>query len=204
MKPNDYQKAAARTEYTPLYFNDQSGQPSQRLSRLDHAAKGMNTEQAELDDMLKKHLIYGKPFDEINVLEECGDVLWYVALALRAIDVEMGMLFPARPALPTGQPKLMQLDSAVKRMNRSQARFNNDLELYRTGMINEGAITVLSTCTNMIDAVNAALFICGFTMEEAMERNIAKLMKRYPDKFTSEAALNRDLDAERRTLENAE
>lgn len=203
MKPNEYQKAAARTEYTPLYFNNQSGQPSQLLSHLDHAAKGMNTEQAELDDMLKKHLIYGKPFDDVNVLEECGDVLWYVALALRAIDVEMMMLWP--PRIPTFSPslatKLMRIDSAVKDMNRAQAMLNFDLELYRAGVIGEGGIGVLATSSKMLDAVNAALIACGYTMEQAMERNIAKLMKRYPDKFTSEAALNRNLDAERATLE---
>lgn len=203
MKPNEYQKAAERTAHTPLYFNDQNGRPSQLLSHLDHAAKGMNTEQGELDDMLKKHLIYGKPFDDVNVLEECGDVLWYVALALRAIDVEMGMLWP--PRVPTFPPslitKLMRIDSAVKDMNRAQAMLNFDLELYRAGVIGEGGIGVLATSSKMLDAVNAALVACGYTMEQAMDRNIAKLMKRYPDKFTSEAALNRDLDGERATLE---
>ncbi|MHA1170303.1 MAG: nucleoside triphosphate pyrophosphohydrolase family protein, partial [Candidatus Hodarchaeales archaeon] len=36
----------------------------------------------------------------------------------------------------------------------------------------------------------------GSSFEEVMEMNIAKLKKRYPEKFTSEDALNRDLDAE--------
>ncbi len=34
-----------------------------------------------------------------------------------------------------------------------------------------------------------------------MERNIAKLQARYPDKFTQEQALNRDTDNERKILE---
>lgn len=37
--------------------------------------------------------------------------------------------------------------------------------------------------------------------EKLMDNNIDKLRKRFPDKFTSEAALNRDLDAERKELE---
>jgi NTP pyrophosphatase (non-canonical NTP hydrolase) len=41
----------------------------------------------------------------------------------------------------------------------------------------------------------------GTTVEEEMERNITKLAKRYPEKFTSEAAINRDLEAERKVLE---
>ena len=41
------------------------------------------------------------------------------------------------------------------------------------------------------------------TMEQVATMNIQKLAKRYPDKFTEHAALNRDLDAERKVLESA-
>lgn len=37
--------------------------------------------------------------------------------------------------------------------------------------------------------------------EDDLETNIAKLKARYPDKFTSENAINRDLEAERQILE---
>lgn len=37
----------------------------------------------------------------------------------------------------------------------------------------------------------------GLNMEVIMERNIAKLKARYPDRFTQDAALNRDADRER-------
>ena len=40
----------------------------------------------------------------------------------------------------------------------------------------------------------------GFTLEECLIKNIAKLYKRYPDKFTEEKALNRDLESEYKTL----
>jgi NTP pyrophosphatase (non-canonical NTP hydrolase) len=41
----------------------------------------------------------------------------------------------------------------------------------------------------------------GVSLEEIAKRNIAKLAKRYPEKFTAELALNRDLTAERQVLE---
>lgn len=41
----------------------------------------------------------------------------------------------------------------------------------------------------------------GFTLEEAAATNIAKLRKRYPERFTGEAAINRDTKAEREVLE---
>ena len=37
-----------------------------------------------------------------------------------------------------------------------------------------------------------------------LEKNIAKLKKRYPEKFTSEHAINRDVEAERKLLEDNE
>jgi NTP pyrophosphatase (non-canonical NTP hydrolase) len=42
----------------------------------------------------------------------------------------------------------------------------------------------------------------NFTLEEVMELNINKLKARYGDKFTEEAALNRNLVKERDVLEN--
>jgi NTP pyrophosphatase (non-canonical NTP hydrolase) len=38
-------------------------------------------------------------------------------------------------------------------------------------------------------------------LEDIMETNIAKLKARYPNKFTSEDAINRDLETERKILE---
>lgn len=41
----------------------------------------------------------------------------------------------------------------------------------------------------------------GLTFEECMARNIEKLRTRYPNKFTEHDAVNRDLEAERKVLE---
>lgn len=41
----------------------------------------------------------------------------------------------------------------------------------------------------------------NFDLEEILATNIAKLQKRFPEKFTSEYAINRNLDAEREILE---
>lgn len=41
----------------------------------------------------------------------------------------------------------------------------------------------------------------GWDLEEIMATNIAKLQARYPDKFTNEKAINRDLLTERKILE---
>lgn len=53
---------------------------------LLHAGIGLATEGGEFLDALKKHIFYGKPLDTVNLAEELGDILWYVALAMRALD----------------------------------------------------------------------------------------------------------------------
>lgn len=91
-----------------------------------HAAMGICTESGELMDALKKHLIYGQPIDVTNVIEEAGDLFWYVAILAHAFN---------------------------------------------------------------------------FTFEESMERNIEKLKARYPNRFNEKDAQLRNLEKERKVLE---
>ena len=46
--------------------------------------------------------------------------------------------------------------------------------------------------------------VLGVSMNEVLTTNIAKLQTRYPEKFTEEAALVRDLDKERGILDNTD
>lgn len=91
-----------------------------------HMVLGMITETGELADVFKKNMAYNKDIDWVNVKEEIGDLMFYVA------------------------------------------NFCN---------------------------------INHFDLEQIMETNIEKLRARYPEKFTSENALNRNIDKERQILE---
>jgi NTP pyrophosphatase (non-canonical NTP hydrolase) len=53
--------------------------------RILHAAMGLCTESGELMDAVKKHLLYGKDIDYINLQEEAGDMFWYAALLADAV-----------------------------------------------------------------------------------------------------------------------
>lgn len=61
--------------------------------RLLHASIGIQTEGGELSDALKRHVFYGKPIDKINLVEEAGDLLWYIAVLLNALgsDFDIAM-----------------------------------------------------------------------------------------------------------------
>jgi NTP pyrophosphatase (non-canonical NTP hydrolase) len=55
---------------------------------LLHAAMGISTEAGELMDAFKRKIFYGKPLDVVNVKEEIGDLMWYVAILLRELDLD--------------------------------------------------------------------------------------------------------------------
>lgn len=78
MDANEYQRACLRTE------RPQQLRISIDTARVLHGAIGLGTEAGELLDNVKRALFYGREVDKVNVLEECGDALWYIAVALEA------------------------------------------------------------------------------------------------------------------------
>ena len=119
---SNYQKEAHNTEVS---INGDIKGKCGRAARLLHGAIGIATESGEILDQLKKHIYYDKELDKLNIAEEIGDVMWYVALLCNTL---------------------------------------------------------------------------GIDLEEVMETNIHKLKVRYPEKFSTDKALNRDLKAEKETL----
>ncbi len=79
----DYIEQAIRTEseVTCLEFGETD-------TRILHAAMGMVTEAGEFLDALKKSFYYGKKNDLINLKEELGDILWYMAIAMSALGTD--------------------------------------------------------------------------------------------------------------------
>ena len=92
MTPNEYQVLSLVTEYTPDFVrlkdkdgNDRSPEHNMMVARALHACLGLMSEAGEIADALKKHIIYSKELDLINLMEEAGDQTWYIALLLSAI-----------------------------------------------------------------------------------------------------------------------
>jgi NTP pyrophosphatase (non-canonical NTP hydrolase) len=53
------------------------------LSQVLVGALKLNSESGELADAIVKHISYNQPLDVENILEECGDLCWYIALITR-------------------------------------------------------------------------------------------------------------------------
>lgn len=87
----DRVKLATRTE-SPVNDEMIARFSDPRFIRLLHAAMGMVTEAGEFIDQLKKHGFYGKPLDEVNLMEELGDQDWYMNLACDILGATMEMI----------------------------------------------------------------------------------------------------------------
>lgn len=90
MSGNAYQELADRT--APKSYNcfrTTIDNTEDKSIELIHAQFGICSESGELADALKKWLIYGQQLDKQNIREECGDLMWYIALALKSVDMEM-------------------------------------------------------------------------------------------------------------------
>jgi NTP pyrophosphatase (non-canonical NTP hydrolase) len=86
MTPNEYQNEVMRTAPTDP---DLKPALSNVTSQLLHAHLGITTELGEFASPLKKRLMYGQTLDITNMVEECGDMLWYISLALNALGVDL-------------------------------------------------------------------------------------------------------------------
>ena len=128
---NEYVEVSGRTNLSAEQRGEVRGRLNDDLVDLFHASIGMTTEVGELSDVVKKHLFYNKPIDWVNLAEEIGDIMWYVALAARVVEKN------------TGKP-----------------------------------------------------------LSRILDENINKLKKRYPDSFSYDKAVSRDLVGERKELES--
>lgn len=73
-----------------------------------HAAVGIAGEAGEVVDAVKKAWAYGKPLDKTNLVEELGDVMFYVQAMANTIGVSMEEITAANVAklskrYPTGE-----------------------------------------------------------------------------------------------------
>ena len=111
MEPNEYQKLAAKTEcdqaaarerlmaFRP-YQDIATSMDSSRLFpvRMNHALMGMAGEVGELATAIENWLQYGRPLDVVNIKEELGDLLWYMALMCNASHISLEEVMEANIA----------------------------------------------------------------------------------------------------------
>lgn len=178
-----YRKLAPRTfaridaNYAGLVFNPLA----KRLDEL-HCVIGFVTEAAEFWQGFFKE-------DEVNMQEELGDLLWYMANLENLRDLPMRQLQDR--LIVDSTMSLTELCDELLDVYKKRIFYNTDKH---DAKIN-----------HFIGAIKACVIeICieyKFDVPKMLENNIDKLRARYPEKFTTEDADNRDLSKERKILE---
>jgi NTP pyrophosphatase (non-canonical NTP hydrolase) len=87
MNPSEYMRAVMVTESKDFESILARLGPSAKLPalRVLHSACGICNEAGELMEIVKKYVFYGKDVDRTHMLEELGDLLWYISLSLDAL-----------------------------------------------------------------------------------------------------------------------
>ncbi len=83
MNMKQYSKKALTTDYA-TYNDFHTGDAS---ARLDYATIGLVTESAKILNIIKKTKKNLSPLDKKVVLEELGDLLWYLNLTIDELDL---------------------------------------------------------------------------------------------------------------------
>lgn len=148
---------------------------------------------AELLDHIKKHVFYGKPVNPLNREK----ALEQMHTALHALT------------------NLTDIDDDVEDLEVNPRIFHHIIGIItEAGELAENLLGQITNPYEPIDGTNIAeecgdtnwyiaclLDELGVGFEDTLHKIISKLKARYPDKFDSNRAINRDIDNERAILE---
>lgn len=163
---------------------------------LRHASLGIRTELGELLDIFKKNLFYNKPIDMINFKEELGDLCWYPAISARIFNFD-----PKVYSIVILNHEEDNYKTLINKLNTVFIDYANLIDDY-SEHLNFIDYEYINEKTKYLFAfIKAVAERFNFTFEDVLETNIRKLRLRFPQKFTEEKALNRDLINERKILE---
>jgi NTP pyrophosphatase (non-canonical NTP hydrolase) len=153
------------------------------VNNVLHMKMGIITEAAEVVDILKKKHAYGKEIDLFHMKEELGDILWYAANYCKFMNMDFANV----------------IDNITYEPLYDRSTDFSLYELMELIVINATALDINSVY-DIIDLTLYAIEQVDATLDEVLTTNIKKLAARYPEGFSSYYALNRNLDNEKRII----
>lgn len=148
-----------------------------------HAGYGLVTEIGEIVDAFKRQEFYKKPLDLINLKEEVGDMLWYVALGYTGLGRCM-------------DENNLILDSVEEPWENNSTEFLLKKIAHHSSCVfsyyDEECVSIDYDLPRIVTYLHYLALRYNFTLEEACSLNIEKLRKRFPNGFTEYDAINRN------------
>jgi NTP pyrophosphatase (non-canonical NTP hydrolase) len=181
MNLQEYKELAEKTLSTQFHSDPQ-------LERILHAAIGLAT---EIEELLVN---YSGNIDPVNILEEIGDLTWYLSIFYREYPEIENVKIASTMEVKTAQGLIMSMLKSILQIQDLIKK-----KLYYNKPINQETMNTLVAILDL--DIRMYLSLYNLNIEEVWERNIAKLKSRYGEKFSSERAINRDLETERTILE---
>jgi len=144
-----------------------------------HMVIGMLTEVEEMKEGVANT-------DKVNIREEHGDCNWYIANTCNIYGLNFKTL----------NEKSLKEDftrfslGPLADLHKKELAYGKDMD---RSLLEQELVKFIKFLTLIAASYD-------FEYEDSLKININKLYKRYPEKFSNEAALNRDLDEEYKTL----
>ena len=159
---------------------------------VHHLNLGLLTEKGEFLDPFKKTLAYGKDLDIVNVGEELADYCWYLSAALHFSGKKDSFSSTFSQIVNLIDKRLAK----DKEFNEAKTLFKDKPYVVALNLHKEleGKVTDLSSIYTFCKVIDIDFW-------QILTNNNEKLKVRFPNKFSQERALNRDLDTERNKLE---
>jgi NTP pyrophosphatase (non-canonical NTP hydrolase) len=178
----EFRKQAPRTLSTVQELYGKMSKEASLNFNMLHCIIGIDTEVDEFEQAIDNK-------DYVNAAEELGDMLWYMANYENLMDYPMENLQSKIPEFPY---EIQTFSSSLKDYFKKKVFYKSSKydELIKKDY-ERLKISVIDTAQEMEIDLNAT-----------MSKIIAKLKERYPKKFNTSDADNRDLKAERKILES--
>lgn len=192
MNLNEYQAQALRTS-------------PDGHDRVLNGCLGLIGESGEIVDVVKKWKFQSGENAELpkdKLIDECGDVLWYCAEVCQGLEDSLTtavMKYNGRIQILIKTRSIIYTVcnlAAVCRHTYAVLAIGNDSDTDDEiayagydGSTRELCFTVIGAIVDYVRHI--LVHFCDSSLEEAMERNIEKLKKRYPDGFDPERSLHR-------------
>ena len=193
MQIKDYQRLAMRTS-------------PEGHDRQLNGCMGLIGETGEIVDIVKKWKFQSGDHAELpkdKLIDECGDVLWYCAELATGMDVVLSALYTEknfffddvreinetapleltamRLATMATRPTLFLFDG-VQGIEKEAKLIGRE---WQEAQAQAEIVGIMATIRDILE------IHCNVSLEDAMEHNIEKLRKRYPDGFDPERSLHR-------------